>query len=69
LLRIDAVQKAAALDPNSVEAAVRLATLLDVAGQKQMAVASYRRAVQLQPNNAVALNNLAYLLSETGGSL
>ena len=46
-----------------------LGAALGKAGRMNEAIASYRRALALQPDNTAALNNLAYLMAETGGSL
>jgi len=42
---------------------------LQVAGDVTGAMASYRKALQLEPENAVVANNLAYLLGESGANL
>jgi tetratricopeptide (TPR) repeat protein len=41
----------------------------DTIGQKQAAMDSYREALRIEPNHPAALNNLAYLLAETGADL
>jgi Tfp pilus assembly protein PilF len=41
----------------------------DVVGQKEKAMSFYRQALGLEPNNPQALNNLAFLITETGGDL
>jgi tetratricopeptide (TPR) repeat protein len=46
-----------------------LGAAFDKAGRASEATASYRRALALQPDNTSAMNNLAYILAETGGSL
>src|SRR5215831_7692740 len=40
-----------------------------MAGRPTDAIASYRRALERDPNDATLLNNLAYLLSRDSGSL
>ncbi len=42
---------------------------LEAVGKKEEATASYREALRLQPNFPQALNNLAYLMVESGGDL
>jgi Flp pilus assembly protein TadD len=46
-----------------------LALVLDSAQRKPEAKQAYEATLKLDPNNAVALNNLAFLLAETGGDL
>ena len=47
-----------------------LAVLYDTAAKNQpKAIAGYRDLLKMAPDNAVALNNLAYLLAETGTDL
>ena len=46
-----------------------LALTLDGAGRKQEARQAYEHALKLEPNNGVALNNLAFLLADNGGDL
>jgi len=43
-----------------------LGMLEAAAGDKAAAIADFRKVIQLQPDNAKALNNLAFLLVETG---
>ncbi|MEO0344821.1 MAG: XrtA/PEP-CTERM system TPR-repeat protein PrsT [Pseudomonadota bacterium] len=54
--------------PDSVAIQVVLAQHLQVAGDRDRAAIVYRRLLELQPNNAVTLNNLAWLLYEAGDS-
>lgn len=46
-----------------------LALVLDGSGKKEEAERAYRATLQLDPDNAVALNNLAFLLAEQGRDL
>jgi len=46
-----------------------LGSLLEASGQKPDALTAYRAAVKLSPENGAALNNLAFLIAETGGNL
>jgi tetratricopeptide (TPR) repeat protein len=57
-----------ALPENSIVAGT-LAQALDTAGRKPEAVQAWEQAVKLDPRNAVALNNLAFLMAESGGDL
>jgi tetratricopeptide (TPR) repeat protein len=63
------MEKAKQLSPKDARPAVALGSLLQQAGHLPEAKANYERALELQPDNIVALNNLAYLLAETGGDL
>jgi Flp pilus assembly protein TadD len=55
-------------DRESVVAST-LALCLDSAGRLEEAEREYQAAIRIDPNNAVSLNNLAYLLSQHGGDL
>ena len=46
-----------------------LALVLDGSGKKEEAERAYRATLQLDPDNAIAMNNLAFLLAERGGDL
>ena len=46
-----------------------LALVLDGSGKKEEAERAYRATLQLDPDDAVAMNNLAFLLAERGGDL
>ncbi len=62
-------QKAAQTGPKSETAFLQLAgALLGTAGKTNEAKAAYRRALALQPDDPRALNNLAFLMLETGES-
>jgi len=63
---INVLRKAQTLQPASPAILNTLAFTLDTAGQKQAAGEQYRKLLELEPNNATALNNLAYLLADTG---
>lgn len=66
---IENMQKARKLAPASIGYVANLAEFLDKTGRQQEALTSYRDAMKIDPNNAVVLNNLAYLLTSTGGNL
>lgn len=59
----EALQRATTLAPGAAGLQLQLGILLDQAGQYDGALERYRRVIALQPNNAVALNNLAYGLA------
>jgi tetratricopeptide (TPR) repeat protein len=61
--------KAVELAPHNIEAILRLAYAYEVSGQLPQAIAVYRRALSVNPRVPIAMNNLAFLLAETGGSL
>jgi tetratricopeptide (TPR) repeat protein len=62
-------QKAVELSPNSASLQVALGGLYETAGNWQAAQTIYQKVLSAQPDNAVAANNLAYLLLEHGGSV
>ncbi|MGB9606726.1 MAG: tetratricopeptide repeat protein, partial [Bryobacteraceae bacterium] len=53
-----------AADPRNSAARSLLASLEHHAGNWQDAAAHYRKAIDLEPRNVLALNNLAFLLAE-----
>lgn len=55
--------------PDNVVVANTLALVLDSMGKVEEATREYRAVVARDPKNGVAMNNLAYLLAENGGSL
>jgi len=62
-------EKARALDSRNFQALAFLALAYDGAGKPQEARRIYNEALKIDPNNVVVLNNYAYLLAQTGGSL
>jgi len=66
---VQALQKAREALPQSPVVLSTLALTLDAADRKPEAKQVYEATLKLQPDNAVALNNLAFLLAETGGNL
>jgi len=66
---IQALQKARETMPDNVVVLSTLALVLDGAGRRCEAQQVYEATLKLDPNNAVALNNLAFLLAESGGDL
>jgi Flp pilus assembly protein TadD len=63
---ISTLQQAHAVDPTNGLVLRNLALSFDNAGRKAEAKNAYRNAVDLNPKDGVSLNNLAYLLSQTG---
>jgi beta-lactamase regulating signal transducer with metallopeptidase domain/Tfp pilus assembly protein PilF len=66
---IQAMEHAVALLPDNATAAITLALLYQKAHDNAHAVQYYEKAIAIDPNNPLVLNNLAYLLTETGGDL
>jgi Flp pilus assembly protein TadD len=55
--------------PDDLRVLVALATVFEHNGQPHEAVKVYRSTLELQPDNPVLLNNIAYLLANNGGDL
>jgi tetratricopeptide (TPR) repeat protein len=66
---LSSFEKAASLTPKDPLPVVSEAEVLIVSGRGREALEKYRTALQLAPNEAVLLNNVAFLLADTGGSL
>jgi tetratricopeptide (TPR) repeat protein len=66
---IQALQKSRETLPENIVVLSTLALTLDGAGRRPEAKKVYEDTLKLDPNNAVVLNNLAFLLAETGGDL
>ena len=66
---IQVLQKARETLPDNVIVLSTLALVLDGASRKPEARQVYEATLKLDPNNAVVLNNLAFLMAETGGDL
>jgi tetratricopeptide (TPR) repeat protein len=66
---LENLQKARKLVPSDIGYVSQMAELLDITGKHQEALVAYRDAMKIDPNNAIVLNNLAYLMTETGGNL
>jgi tetratricopeptide (TPR) repeat protein len=66
---LQAFQRARALAPDRKGIDATIANIEDQAGLKTEAIASYRKALSQTPDDPVLLNNLAFLLTETGADL
>ncbi|HYK18426.1 MAG TPA: tetratricopeptide repeat protein [Bryobacteraceae bacterium] len=66
---IEAFQKAHQLEPNAKGIDALIAMVQDESGDKAAAMASYRKALAESPDNPLIMNNIAYLIAETGGDL
>jgi len=65
----EAFDKAVALRPNDPIPHLRLALLLDQEGNRAVARPVYEQVLKIEPDNAVALNNVAYMMAEGGEDL
>jgi Flp pilus assembly protein TadD len=61
--------RAQQLEPNNVMTNLQLAMTLDAAGLKRESIPIYESIIKIQPDNAIALNNLAFMLAEDGRDL
>jgi tetratricopeptide (TPR) repeat protein len=61
-------QQADALAPRDPLVAAALADVMRASGHNAEAVQGYRRVLSMEPDNANAMNNLAYTLLDTGGA-
>ena len=52
--------------PNDSQGFTVLGSLQEAQGNRDQAMASYKKALQIQPEQPIAANNLAYLMVETG---
>ena len=68
-MAVQSMQKARAILPDDPVVLSELALMLDAAQRKPEAKQIYEATLKLDPNSAVVLNNLAFLLAETGGNL
>ncbi len=66
---IGALQEARKILPNNPVILSTLALVLDTAGQFTQANQVYAATLKMNPNDAVSLNNLAFLMAEHGGDL
>src|ERR1051326_6597149 len=66
---VQALTQARETLPENIVVLSTLALVLDGAGRRPEAKTVYEATLKLDPNNAVALNNLAFLLAESGGDL
>jgi tetratricopeptide (TPR) repeat protein len=61
--------KAKDLAPTNITPYLELALIYDAAGQRDLARPMYEQILKIQPDHPVALNNLAYMLAESGADL
>ncbi|HTT61041.1 MAG TPA: tetratricopeptide repeat protein [Bryobacteraceae bacterium] len=65
---IPALYKAREALPNNTAVVTELALALQTAGRKTEARAAYEQAIKLDPQDGMALNNLAFLMAESGSA-
>jgi len=65
----EAFRNAVKLRPNDPIPHLRLALLLDQQGERAVARPIYEQVLKIEPDNAVALNNVAYMMAEGGEDL
>jgi Flp pilus assembly protein TadD len=63
------LQKVISENPRSADAHTMLGTIYEDLKDYTRAMEHYRTALQNDPNQAIAANNLAFMLAETGGDL
>jgi tetratricopeptide (TPR) repeat protein len=66
---IQHLQQARHLAPENSSIQLSLAAMLETKGRLEEAQPLYKRVLKTDPDNAVALNNLAFNLAESGGDL
>jgi tetratricopeptide (TPR) repeat protein len=62
-------EKAKTLAPKNVIPLLKLGTIYEMTGQRDRLIPTYEAVLKIQPDNGLALNNVAYHLAETGGDL
>jgi tetratricopeptide (TPR) repeat protein len=66
---INSLEKARQGQPNNTSLTTNLGQLYDQEGKSEVAKKYYEMSIKVDPNNALALNNLAYMISQTNGDL
>jgi tetratricopeptide (TPR) repeat protein len=66
---IDSLETARKMVPNVPAIATNLAMLYEMINQSDSARKNYEMSIKLDPTNPIALNNLAYLITESNGDL
>lgn len=66
---VEALRKARELAPASAGANLQLAMTLDSVGSKGESLPFYEAVIKAQPDNLIALNNLAFMYADTGKDL
>lgn len=66
---VSSYQRAIVLAPNDAQLYTPLGAAYEAQGNWQQAQTTYRKGLAIQPDNALAANNLAYLMLEHGGDI
>lgn len=66
---LQVADEAARANPRSSVPQVTIARLQEAAGRRSEGIAAYRKALELDPDNVYAMNNLAWLLGKDGQNL
>ena len=66
---ISSYNRAIAIAPNNADLYTALGAAFEAQGNWQQAEATYQKALAFQSDNALAANNLAYLMLEHGGDI
>lgn len=61
-------EQAGNADPKNVNAFLNEALVCEVLGRRKDAIDAYNKVLQIDPDNALVLNNLAYMTAESGTS-
>jgi tetratricopeptide (TPR) repeat protein len=62
-------EQAGIADPKSVSAFLNQALICDALGKKKDATESYNKVLAIDPDNPLALNNLAFMTADSGANL
>ena len=62
-------EQAGNADPKSVAAFLNQALICDALGKKKKSIDSYNKVLAVDPDNALALNNLAFMTADSGANL
>lgn len=66
---VEGFRMATEVNPNDTMGQLKLALIFEADGRRMDAKPLYEKILKLEPDNPVALNNLAYTLADTGGDL
>ena len=66
---IETFRRASLSSPNDATSLLQLGLLMDGTGRREQAKPIYEQVLKIQPDNAIALNNLAFIKAEEGADL
>ena len=66
---IENFKKAMQLAPDKIAHIISLASAYDTSGNSKDALVYYRQALKMEPENAIVMNNAAYVMAKSGGDL